>query len=31
MAEQMFPVIEVDAGRGVEFILNKGTSLRLAR
>ncbi len=31
MAEQMFPVIEVDAGRGVEFILNKGTSLRLAK
>lgn len=30
LAEQMFPVIEVDAGRGVEFILNKGTSLRLA-
>ena len=31
MAEQMFPVIEVDAGRGVEFILNKGTSLPLAK
>ena len=31
MAEQMFPVIEVDSGRGVEFILNKGASLRLAR
>jgi len=31
MAEQMFPVIEVDAGRGVELILNKGTALRLAR
>jgi conjugal transfer pilus assembly protein TraB len=31
MAEQMFPVIEVDAGRGVELILNKGASLRIAR
>lgn len=30
MAEQMFPVIEVDAGRGVEFILNKGVFLKIA-
>jgi len=25
----MFPVIEIDAGRSVEFILNWGVSLRL--
>ena len=31
MAEQTFPVLEVDAGRGVELILNAGVSLRLAR
>ena len=30
MAEQMFPVIEVDAGRGVEFILNKGVYLKIS-
>jgi conjugal transfer pilus assembly protein TraB len=30
MAEQTFPVLEVDAGRGVELILNAGVSLRLA-
>jgi conjugal transfer pilus assembly protein TraB len=30
-AEQLYPVIEVDAGRGVEFILNRGTLLRLAK
>ena len=30
MAEDMFPVIEIDAGRAVEVILNKGASLRLA-
>ena len=29
MADAMFPVIEVDAGRGVEFVLNRGTALRL--
>jgi hypothetical protein len=29
MAEDMFPVIEIDAGRSVEFILNRGVSLRL--
>jgi len=29
MAEQIFPVIEVDAGRGVEFILSRGLALRL--
>ena len=31
MAEQTFPVLEVDAGRAVELIVNKGVSLRLAR
>ena len=31
MAEQTFPVLEVDAGRGVELILNAGVSLRLAQ
>lgn len=30
-AEQLYPVIEVDAGRGVEFVMNKGTLLRLAK
>lgn len=30
LAEQTFPVLEVDAGRGVEIILNAGMSLRLA-
>jgi conjugal transfer pilus assembly protein TraB len=30
MAEDMFPVIEIDAGRAVEVILNKGASLRMA-
>ena len=30
MAEQTFPVLEVDAGRGVDLILNSGISLRLA-
>jgi conjugal transfer pilus assembly protein TraB len=29
MADQMFPVIEVDAGRGVEFILNRGAALKI--
>jgi conjugal transfer pilus assembly protein TraB len=29
MAEEMFPVIEVDAGRGIEFVLNRGATLRL--
>jgi conjugal transfer pilus assembly protein TraB len=29
MAENTFPVLEVDAGRGIELIVNKGTSLRL--
>jgi len=29
MAEEMFPVIEVDAGRSVEFILNHGVDLKL--
>ena len=31
MAEQTFPVLEVDAGRAVELIVNKGVSLRLAK
>ncbi|MGE0383524.1 MAG: TraB/VirB10 family protein [Gammaproteobacteria bacterium] len=30
MAQEMFPVIEVDAGRAVEFIVNRGTTLRIA-
>jgi conjugal transfer pilus assembly protein TraB len=30
MAEEMFPVIEVDAGRPVEFVLNRGAALKLA-
>lgn len=29
MAEQMFPVIEVNAGRKVTFVVNKGTRLRI--
>lgn len=29
MAEEMFPVIEVDAGRQIDFILTKGVSLQL--
>ena len=29
MAEQMFPVIEVDAGRAVDFIVVQGTSLAI--
>ena len=31
MAENTFPVLEVDAGRGIDIVLNKGTSLRLAQ
>jgi conjugal transfer pilus assembly protein TraB len=30
MAEEMFPVIEIDAGRSVEFVLNRGATLRIA-
>ena len=30
LAEEMFPVIEVDAGRPVEFVLNRGAALKLA-
>jgi conjugal transfer pilus assembly protein TraB len=30
MAEEMFPVIEVDAGRPVELVLNRGAALKLA-
>jgi hypothetical protein len=26
----MHPVIEIDAGRAVEFVLNRGATLRLA-
>ena len=29
-AEQMHPVIEIDAGRAVEFVLNRGATLRIA-
>jgi conjugal transfer pilus assembly protein TraB len=29
MAEEMFPVIEIDAGRTVEFVLNRGATLRI--
>jgi conjugal transfer pilus assembly protein TraB len=29
MAEEMFPVIEIDAGRSVELVLNRGATLRL--
>lgn len=31
MAEAIFPVIEVDAGRPIEVILNRGASLQLAQ
>ena len=31
LAEHTFPVLEVDAGRGVELILNAGVSLCLAQ
>ena len=31
MAENIFPVIEVDAGRAIEVILNRGASLQLAQ
>ncbi len=31
MAQLSFPVLEVDAGRAVELIVNKGLSLRLGR
>jgi conjugal transfer pilus assembly protein TraB len=31
MAEEIFPVIEVDAGRGIEFVLNRGATLRLGQ
>jgi conjugal transfer pilus assembly protein TraB len=30
-AEQMHPVIEIDAGSAVEFVLNRGATLRLAQ
>jgi conjugal transfer pilus assembly protein TraB len=30
LAEELFPVIEIDAGRSVEFVLNRGATLRLA-
>ena len=30
MAEHIFPVIEIDAGRAIEVILNRGASLQLA-
>jgi hypothetical protein len=29
MAEEMFPVIEVDAGRPAAFVLNRGAALKL--
>ncbi len=29
MAEQTFPILEVDAGRGIELVVNKGTTLKL--
>jgi hypothetical protein len=29
MAEKMFPVIEIDAGRSIEFVLNRGATLRI--
>jgi conjugal transfer pilus assembly protein TraB len=31
MAAEMFPVIEVDAGRGIKFVLNRGATLRLGQ
>jgi conjugal transfer pilus assembly protein TraB len=30
-AEEKFPVTEVDAGRGIEFVLNRGATLRLGQ
>jgi conjugal transfer pilus assembly protein TraB len=30
MAEEMFPVIEIDAGRSIEFVLNRGATPRIA-
>ena len=30
MAEEMFPVIEIDAGRAIELVLNRGATLRIA-
>jgi conjugal transfer pilus assembly protein TraB len=30
MAEEMFPVIEIDAGRRIELVLNRGATLRIA-
>ena len=29
MAENLFPVIEVDAARAIEFVVQKGTQLKL--
>lgn len=29
MAENMFPIVEIDAGRQLDFVLTKGTSLKL--
>jgi conjugal transfer pilus assembly protein TraB len=29
LAENIFPVLEVDAGRGVEVILNRGVGLKI--
>jgi conjugal transfer pilus assembly protein TraB len=29
MAENIFPVIEIDAGRQVDFIMTRGTTLKL--
>ena len=29
MAEEMFPVIEIDAGRRIELVLNRGATLRI--
>jgi len=29
MAEDLFPVIEIDAGRAVELVVNRGAALRL--
>ena len=30
MAENLFPVIEVDAARAIEFVVQKGTQLKLS-
>jgi conjugal transfer pilus assembly protein TraB len=30
MAEEMFPVIEIDAGRAIELVLNRGATLSIA-